>query len=88
MPGYDPSGSKGSTGGHSLANKNATPQNRNNNRLNPGAAGATSAGGGAKETFTTICYGNNHATICFGQISKMGDVTGDVLIQASVGDHH
>jgi hypothetical protein len=87
MPGYDPSGSKDSTGGHSLANKNATAQNRNNNRLNPGAAGATSAGGGAKETFTTIRLSNNHGSIAFGQISKMGDVTGDVLIQASVGDH-
>ena len=62
---------------NSISGNIATPQNRNN----------TPKGGGAKETFTTICYGNNHATICFGQISKMGDVTGDVLIQASVGDH-
>ena len=62
---------------NSISGNIATPQNRNN----------TPKGGGAKETFTTICYGNNHATICFGQISKMGDVTSDVLIQASAGDH-
>jgi len=68
-------------------NANATAQNRRNDRINPPAAGGSAAGGGAKETFTTIRYGNNHATISFGQISKMGDVTGDVLIQASAGDH-
>ena len=68
-------------------NANATAQNRRNDRINPPAAGGSAAGGGAKETFTTIRYGNNHGTIAFGQISKMGDVTGDVLIQASAGDH-
>ena len=70
-------------------NANATPPNRHNTRGNPAAAGGTgkSAGGGAKETFTTIRLSNNHGSIAFGQISKMGDVTGDVLIQASVGDH-
>jgi len=68
-------------------NANATAQNRRNDRINPPAAGGSAAGGGAKETFTTIRYGNNHGTISFGQISKMGDVTSDVLIQASAGDH-
>ena len=67
-------------------NANATAQNRRNDRINPPAAGGSAAGGGAKETFTTIRYGNNHGTIAFGQISKMGDVTSDVLIQASAGD--
>ncbi len=62
---------------NSISGNIATPQNRNN----------TPKGGGAKETFTTIRYSNNHGSIAFGQISKMGDVTGDVLIQASVGDH-
>jgi len=43
--------------------------------------------GGAKETFTTIRYGNDHGAITFGKISKLGDVISDVFLQASEGTH-
>ena len=62
----------------------ATPQNRNNTALNTGKDGT---GGGSKETWTTIRYGNNHGSISFGHISKLADVTGDCLIQAFDGRH-
>ena len=59
----------------------ATPQNRNNDHIANGSSGP-------KATFTTIRYGNNHGSISFGHIAKLGDVTCDVLIQASEGTHN
>lgn len=41
----------------------------------------------AKKTYTPLRYGNDHGHICFGQISKKGDVISDVLLQGSDGRH-
>lgn len=59
----------------------ATPQNTGN----------TKVGGGnetAKQTYTTIRYGNDHGHLSFGHIHKDGSVRSDVLLQASDGRHH
>lgn len=37
----------------------------------------------SKQNYTAIRYGNDHGSISFGHIHKQGDVTADVMIQAS-----
>lgn len=37
----------------------------------------------AKQNYTALRYGNDHGSINFGHIHKQGDVTADVMIQAS-----
>ncbi len=59
----------------------ATPPNRNNDSINDGSTGT-------KATFNTVRYGTNHGSLSFGHIAKLGDVTCDVLIQASEGTHN
>jgi lipopolysaccharide assembly outer membrane protein LptD (OstA) len=69
----------------------ATAQNTNNTKLAspPKAgreellAGNISGNNTAKQTYTTLRYGNDHGSISFGHIHKQGDVTADVMIQAS-----
>ena len=41
----------------------------------------------AKQTYTTLRYGNDHGSISFGHIHKQGDVIADVMLQASDGRH-
>lgn len=41
----------------------------------------------AKQNYTAIRYGNDHGSISFGHIHKQGDVTSDVMIQASDARH-
>lgn len=41
----------------------------------------------AKQNYTAISYGNDHGSISFGHIHKQGDVTSDVLIEASDARH-
>lgn len=41
----------------------------------------------AKQNYTAIRYGNDHGSIAFGNIHKQGDVTADVMIQASDARH-
>ena len=41
----------------------------------------------AKQNYTAIEYGNDHGSISFGHIHKQGDVTSDVLIEASDARH-
>lgn len=73
----------------------ATAQNRNNTKLGstPKAgreellAGNISKNNTAKQTYTTINYGNDHGSISFGHIHKQGDVIADVLVQASDARH-
>lgn len=55
----------------------ATPQNRNNTKL----------GSTPKQNYTAIRYGNDHGSISFGHIHKQGDVTADVLLEASDARH-
>lgn len=69
----------------------ATAQNSNNTKLGspPKAgreellAGNISRNNTAKQNYTAIRYGNDHGSISFGHIHKQGDVTADVMIQAS-----
>jgi hypothetical protein len=60
----------------------ATPQNRKNTRIG-GQSTLTS-----KRNYTATRYGNDHGSISFGHLHKPGDVTSDVLLQASDGRHH
>jgi len=41
----------------------------------------------SKQNYTEISYGNDHGSINFGYVSKQGDVTADVQLQASDGRH-
>lgn len=69
----------------------ATAQNINNTKVAtpPKAgreellAGNVSKNNTAKQTYTTTRYGNDHGSITFGHIHKQGDVTADVMVQAS-----
>lgn len=69
----------------------ATAQNSNNTKLgsSPKAgreellASNISKNNTAKQNYTAIRYGNDHGSINFGHIHKQGDVTADVMIQAS-----
>jgi hypothetical protein len=59
----------------------ATPQNRRNTRI--GGKSLTS-----RKNYTATRFGNDHGSISFGHLHKPGDVTSDVLLQASDGRHH
>jgi hypothetical protein len=69
----------------------ATAQNSNNTKLgSPPKAGREelladniSKNNTAKQNYTAIRYGNDHGSISFGHIHKQGDVTSDVMLQAS-----
>lgn len=69
----------------------ATAQNTNNTKLGtPPKAGREellqsniSKNNTAKQNYTGLRYGNDHGSISFGHIHKQGDVTADVMIQAS-----
>ena len=56
-----------------------TSPNTNNDR--------TSGGNNIKQNFTATDFGNDHGYISFGHIHKRGDVTADVMLQASDGEH-
>ena len=58
-----------------------TPQNREVTKVG-------SDKGTTKKNYTAIRYGNDHGDITFGRISKQGDVTSDVSLQASEGTHY
>jgi len=47
----------------------------------------TGGGNNIKKNFTATTYGNDHGTISFGKVHKRGDVTSDVMLQASDGRH-
>ena len=57
----------------------ATAGNTDNDR--------TGGGNNIKKNFTATTYGNDHGTISFGKVHKRGDVTSDVMLQASDGRH-
>ena len=61
----------------------ATNQNTNNDRVPNTAAG----GNNLKQNYTAIKYGNDHGSIAFGKIHKKADVTSDIMLQASDGEH-
>lgn len=66
----------------------ATSQNTNNTKLgSPSGEGDVSSNNTAKQNYTGIRYGNDHGSISFGHIHKQGDVTSDVMLQASDGRH-
>lgn len=73
----------------------ATAQNSNNTKLgsSPKAgreellANNISKNNTSKQNYTAIRYGNDHGSISFGHIHKQGDVTADVMLQASDGRH-
>ena len=60
----------------------ATPQNRKNTRI------GTDTTETSRRNYTASRYGNDHGSISFGHLHKNGDVTSDVLLQASDGRHH
>ncbi len=57
----------------------ATAGNTDNDR--------SSGGNNVKCNYTAIRYGNDHGSIAFGKIHKRADVTSDVLLQGSDGEH-
>lgn len=69
----------------------ATAQNSNNTKLGtPPQSGRAELSSGnvsknntAKQNYTAVRYGNDHGSISFGHIHKQGDVTADVMLQAS-----
>jgi hypothetical protein len=73
----------------------ATARNSNNTKLGsrPKAgreellAGNISKNNTAKQTYTTLRYGNDHGSINFGHIHKQADTIADVLIQGSDARH-
>lgn len=73
----------------------ATPQNRNNTKLatTPKSrreellADNISRNNTVKQNYTALRHGNDHGSISFGHIHKQGDVTADVLIEASDARH-
>ena len=60
----------------------ATAGNTGNDRK-PGQNG----GNNLKSNYSAITYGNNHGSLSFGKIHKRADVTSDVMLQASDGEH-
>ena len=60
----------------------ATATNSGNDRK-PGQNG----GANLKSNYTAITYGNDHGSLTFGKIHKRADVTSDVMLQASNGEH-
>jgi hypothetical protein len=73
----------------------ATAQNSNNTKVgSPPKSGREelladniSRSSTAKQNYTAIRYGNDHGSISFGHIHKQGEVTSDVMLQASDGRH-
>lgn len=70
----------------------ATSQNRINTRIGAPRSAAYSNGSlpeinRSKKNYTGLRYGNDHGSINFGHVHKLGDVTADVLLQASDGRH-
>jgi len=73
----------------------ATAQNSNNTKLGSSPkvgreellADNISKNNTSKQNYTAIRYGNDHGSISFGHIHKQGDVTSDVMLQASDGRH-
>jgi hypothetical protein len=67
----------------------ATPQNIENTRVtNPSSSyDSAAASDTSKKNYTAITYGNDHGGISFGSIHKQGDVTCDVMLQATDGRH-
>ena len=61
----------------------ATNPNTKNDRVPNTAAG----GNNLKQNYTAIKYGNDHGSIAFGKIHKRADVTSDIMLQASDGEH-
>ena len=61
----------------------ATNPNTDNDRIPNTAEGSNNL----KANYTAIKYGNNHGSISFGKIHKKADVTSDVMLQASDGEH-
>ena len=47
----------------------------------------TGGGNNIKKNFTATTYSNDHGAVCFGRVHKRGDVTSDVMLQASDGRH-
>jgi len=47
----------------------------------------SSGGNNVKNNYTAITWGNDHGTISFGSIHKRADVTSDIMLQASDGEH-
>ena len=44
-------------------------------------------GSNLKKNYTATSYGNDHGSICFGQIHKPADVTSSVMLQTQDGEH-
>ena len=44
-------------------------------------------GNNIKKNFTATNYGNDHGYLSFGHVHKRADVTADILLQASDGEH-
>ena len=47
----------------------------------------SSGGNNLKYNYTAIGWGNDHGAISFGSIHKRADVTSDIMLQASDGEH-
>ena len=47
----------------------------------------SSGGNSVKYNYTAIGWGNDHGAISFGSIHLRGDVTSDIMLQASDGEH-
>ena len=47
----------------------------------------SSGGNNVKYNYTAIGWGNDHGAISFGSIHKRADVTSDIMLQASDGEH-
>ena len=70
----------------------ATSQNRINTRVGAPRSSAYATGSlpennTSKKNYTGLRYGNEHGSINFGHVHKMGDCTADILLQASDGRH-
>ena len=57
----------------------ATPQKRPSQKTRTAST--------AKKSYTSISQGNDHGSICFGQVSADGAVISDISLQASDGRH-
>ena len=47
----------------------------------------SSGGNNVKCNYTAIRYGNDHGSIAFGKIHKRADVTSDIMLQGTDGEH-
>jgi hypothetical protein len=47
----------------------------------------SSGGNNVKANYTAIRYGNDHGSIAFGKVHKRADVTSDIMLQGSDGEH-